>query len=363
MNITLKEIPIREVAAGYLDNAENGVVAYGGKLDVRPAFQREFVYDDAKRDAVITTVRNGFPLNVMYWVKTESGDFEMLDGQQRTISICSYVNNDYSINYQYFHNLTKEEQDQILDYKLMIYICEGTKKEQLDWFMTINIAGVKLADQEIRNALYTGEWLTDAKKYFSKTGCPAYAIGSKLINGTPIRQDYLEKALFWICDRDGVDIREYMGKHQQDTNANELWLYFQSVINWVNVLFPHYRKEMKGIEWGKYYNRYHNNTYDSKELEQRILALIDDDDVGSTKGIYEYLFDGEEKHLSLRQFDDKTKRKVYEKQGGICASCGKHFDISEMEADHIDPWHDGGKTVIENCQMLCKHCNRVKSGK
>ena len=165
---------------------------------------------------------------------------------------------------------------------------------------------------------------------------------------------------------DGVtinEVEEYMREHQHDTNANELWLYFKSVIDWVMVLFPKYRKEMKGIEWGILYNKYHQNSYDSKKFEDRILELIDDDDVGSIKGIYEYLFDGEEKHLNLRQFDDKTKRKVYEKQGGICANCGNHFEITEMEADHIDPWHDGGKTTIENCQMLCKHCNRVKSGK
>lgn len=363
MKIELKEIPIREVAFGYKDSAEKGVVAYGGKLDVRPAYQREFIYKDAQRNAVIDTVRKGFPLNVMYWVKTDDGNFEMLDGQQRTISICSYINKDYSINFQYFHNLTSEEQEQILDYKLMIYICEGSKKEQLDWFETINIAGEKLTHQEIRNALYTGEWLTDAKKYFSKSGCPAYAIANKLLTGTPIRQDYLETALLWICDKEKIDIREYMGIHQHDLNANELWLYFQSVISWVNILFPNYRKDMKGIEWGYLFNRYHNNSYDSKKLEARILELIDDDEVSSNKGIYEYLFDGEEKHLSLRQFDDKTKRKVYERQKGICAICGKPFAIEEMEADHIDPWHDGGKTEIGNCQMLCKHCNRTKSGK
>lgn len=129
------------------------------------------------------------------------------------------------------------------------------------------------------------------------------------------------------------------------------------------ILFPHYRKEMKGIEWGILYNKYHQNSYDSKVLEQKIVALIDDDDVESIKGIYEYLFDGLEKHLSLRQFDDKTKKKVYQKQQGICAICGNHFQLEEMEADHIDPWHEGGKTIIENCQMLCKHCNRTKSGK
>ena len=363
MKIELHEIPIREVANGYKDSQESGVVAYGGLLDVRPAYQREFIYRDEKRNAVIDTVRKNFPLNVMYWVKTKQGTYEVLDGQQRTISICQYINKDYSIDYQYFHNLTKDEQEQILDYTLMVYICEGTDKEQLDWFRVINIAGEKLTDQELRNAVYTGEWLTDAKRYFSKTACPAYQIANKYLNGVANRQDYLQTALRWIAHRDGKVIEEYMSEHQHDSNANELWLYFKSVIDWVMILFPHYRKEMKGIEWGILYNKYHQNSYDSKVLEQKIVALIDDDDVGSIKGIYEYLFDGLEKHLSLRQFDDKTKKKVYQKQQGICAKCGKHFQLEEMEADHIDPWHEGGKTVIENCQMLCKHCNRTKSGK
>ena len=363
MKIELHEIPIREIANGYKDSQESGVVAYGGLLDVRPAYQREFIYKDDKRNAVIDTVRKNFPLNVMYWVKTKQGTYEVLDGQQRTISVCQYINKDYSIDYQYFHNLTKEEQEQILDYKLMVYICEGTDKEQLDWFRVINIAGEKLTDQELRNAVYTGEWLTDAKRYFSKTSCPAYQIASKYLNGVANRQDYLQTALRWISAREGKVIEEYMSEHQHDSNANELWLYFKSVIDWVMILFPHYRKEMKGIEWGILYNKYHQNSYDSKVLEQKIVALIDDDDVGSIKGIYEYLFDGLEKHLSLRQFDDKTKKKVYQKQQGICAICGKHFQLEEMEADHIDPWHEGGKTVIENCQMLCKHCNRTKSGK
>lgn len=363
MKIELHEIPIREVAEGYKDSQEAGVVGYGGKLNIRPAYQREFIYKDEKRNAVIDTVRKNFPLNVMYWVKTPQGNYEVLDGQQRTISICSYVNNEYSIDYRTFKNLTQAEREQILDYKLMVYICEGTDKEQLDWFRVINIAGEKLTDQELRNAVYTGEWLTEAKKYFSKTGCPAYKVANQYLNGVAIRQDYLQTALRWISARDNKVIEEYMSDHQHDSNANELWLYFKSVIDWVSVLFPVYRKEMKGIEWGVLYNKYHTQNYDSKKLEARIQELIDDDDVGSHKGIYEYLFDGEEKHLSLRAFDDKTKRKVYQKQQGICPACGKYFDISDMEADHIDPWHAGGKTVIDNCQMLCKPCNRRKSGK
>ena len=363
MKIELHEIPIRDVAKGYKDSQQAGVVAYDGKLDVRPAYQREFIYKDDKRDAVIDTIKKGFPLNVMYWVKTKSGDFEMLDGQQRTISFCSYINGDYSINYQFFHNLTKTEQDQILDYKLMIYICEGNAKEQLDWFRVINIAGEKLTNQELRNAIYTGEWLTDAKKYFSKNGCAAFQIGKDYLNGTPIRQDFLEKALSWKASEEGKVIEEYMGEHQHDVNANELWLYYNSVISWIKVLFSVYRKEMKGIEWGLLFNKYHKKSFDSKKLEKRILELIEDDEVTSPKGIYEYLFDGEEKHLNLRTFDDKTKRKVYEKQKGFCAICKKHFEIDGMEADHINPWHSGGKTVIENCQMLCTTCNRKKGGK
>lgn len=363
MKIELQKIKIRDVANGYKDSQEDGVVAYGGLLDVRPAYQREFIYKDDKRNAVIDTVRKGFPLNVMYWVKTKQGTYEVLDGQQRTISICQYINKEYSINYQFFHNLTEGERNEILDYELMIYICEGTEKEQLDWFRVINIAGEKLTEQELRNAVYTGEWLTDAKRYFSKNSCPAYKIANKYLNGVANRQDYLQTALRWISARDGKVIEDYMSEHQHDEDANELWLYFTAVIDWVKILFPTYRKEMKGIEWGLLYNKYHNNHYNSKQLEKRILELIDDDEVGSIKGIYEYLFDGEEKHLSLRQFDDKTKRKVYEKQKGICADCGKHFEIEEMEADHIDPWHDGGKTTIDNCQMLCRHCNRRKSGK
>ncbi len=364
MEIAPFQITVGEVASGFVDSAENGVVAYNGKLDIRPAYQREFVYKDAKRDAVIETIRNGFPLNVMYWFETSAGNYEMLDGQQRTISFCSYINGDFSIGYQYFHNLTKGEQEEIRKYPLMVFICKGgTEKEKLDWFRIINISGEKLTEQEMRNAIYTGEWLTEAKRYFSKTGCPAYQIGEKYLNGTPIRQDYLETALRWIAERDGITIPDYMSKHQHDKNANDLWIYYQSVINWVKVLFPKYRKEMKGVEWGSLYNKYHNNDYDAKELESKFLELLDDEEVQTVKGIYLYLFTGEEKYLSLRQFDDKTKRAKYQQQQGICASCGKHFEIEEMEADHIDPWHSGGKTTIQNCQMLCKHCNRVKSGK
>jgi hypothetical protein len=361
MNIELHEIPVRDVVNGYVDSAENGVVGYGGKLNIRPAFQREFIYKDKQRDEVINTVMKGFPLNVMYWVKSDNGGYELLDGQQRTISIAQYVNGDFSVNHMGFDNLTDTEREQILNYKLMIYICEGTDKEKLDWFKIINIAGEQLTAQELRNAIYTGEWLTEAKKYFSKTGCPAHAIASDYLKGAAIRQDYLETAISWISARDGIEIEDYMAKHQHDPNCNELWLYFQNVINWVKVIFPKYRKEMKGLEWGVYYNKYSQNNYDPKTLESRIAELMQDDDVTKKSGIYEYLLDGAEKHLSIRAFTQSMARAAYERQKGVCPICGQHFEITEMQADHITPWSKGGKTTPENCQMLCAECNRRKS--
>ncbi|MBO5990477.1 MAG: DUF262 domain-containing protein, partial [Lentisphaeria bacterium] len=286
MKIELHEITIREIAENYIDNAENGVVGYNGKLNIRPKYQREFVYKESQRDAVIDTIFKKYPLNVMYWVKNSDDDFEVLDGQQRTISFCQYVNGDFSLNNRAFHNLTKTEQDEILDYKVMVYFCEGNDREKLDWFKTINIAGEKLTDQELRNAVYTGTWLSDAKLKFSKTNCAAYLQGNKYLNGTPIRQDYLETALKWI---NGGEIESYMSKHQHDPNANELFFYFRNVIDWVENTFTKYRKEMKGLEWGVFYNQFKDQIFDTAELEKEIAELMADDDVTSKKGIYPYV--------------------------------------------------------------------------
>lgn len=195
MKIELYEITIKEIAENYVDNQEEGVIGYNGKLNIRPKYQREFVYDEKKRNAVIDTIMKGFPLNVMYWVKNDDGTFEILDGQQRTISFCQYVVGDFSVNNRTFHNLTVTEQQQILDYQCMIYFCEGNDKEKLDWFKIINIAGEKLTDQELRNAVYTGTWLTSAKSIFSKTQCAAYNLSSKYVTGSPIRQEILQTAI------------------------------------------------------------------------------------------------------------------------------------------------------------------------
>lgn len=359
MKIELKEISVKELAEGYKDNAEEGVTGYAGKLDIRPPYQREFIYKDKQRDAVINTIRKGFPLNVMYWAVREDGNFEVIDGQQRTISVCQYLSGDFSFEQRYFHNLQNDEQEQILNYKLMIYLCSGTDSEKLEWFKTINIAGERLTDQELRNAVYAGSWVTDAKRYFSKNGCVAYQIGSDYLNGSAIRQEYLETAIDWISES---KIEEYMAKHQNEPNATALWIYFQSVISWVTATFTKKRKFMKGVNWGWLYNNYKDNDYDAKEIEEETAKLILDDDVTKKSGIYPYILTKEEKYLSIRSFTDAMKQKVYEKQGGICVKCGKHFDIPEMEADHITPWHFGGKTAEDNCQLLCKEDNRRKSG-
>ncbi len=360
MNIELKKITVKELSKDYVDNAEEGVLGYGGKLDIRPPYQREFIYKDKQRDAVIDTITKKFPLNVMYWSVRDDGNFEIIDGQQRTISVCQYITGAFSFNSKYFHNLQDDEQKKILDYELMVYLCSGTDSERLKWFETINIAGEKLTSQELRNAVYSGSWISDAKLYFSKRNCAAYGIASDYVSGSAIRQEYLETAIRWIS-KDSIN--EYMAKHQHDQNANILWNYFQAVINWVETTFKIKRKQMKNVDWGPLYNKYNDTQMDTEQIEEETKKLFLDDDVTKKSGIYPYILTRNEKYLSIRSFTENMKQKVYELQKGKCVKCQEHFDLSEMEADHIKPWHEGGKTTEENCQLLCKNDNRAKSGK
>lgn len=361
MIIELKEITIRDLVKGFQDNNENGIIGFDGNLDIRPPYQREFIYKDKQRDAVIDTIIKEFPLNVMYWAVSEDGTFEVIDGQQRTISICQYVNGDFAHMFRYFHNLKNNEQEQILNYRLMVYVCSGTESEKLEWFKTINIAGEKLTEQELRNAVYSGSWVSDAKRYFSKSGCVASQIGSDYLNGSPIRQEYFETAINWMSNG---NIEVHMSNHQHDPNATALWRYFQDVITWIDATFTVKRKKfMKGLEWGFLYNKYKDVLYDTDAIEVEVAKLIADDDVEKKSGIYPYILTRDERYLSIRNFSDSIKQKIYEKQKGNCIVCNKHFPLNEMEADHIDPWHSGGRTTEENCQMLCKSDNRRKSGK
>jgi len=396
MKIDLHEVRVRELCAGYNDLSiqEEGIVGYGGRLNIRPKYQREFVYDEKKRNAVMDTVWQNFPLNVMYWVKIQDSgtkkqdkndtannnqsllltpdsllpEYEVLDGQQRTISICSFIAGEYLMEFEGnllgFNNMTQEQQNRILDYKLQVYICEGTDEEKIKWFQRINIAGEKLTDQEILNAIYAGSWTTQAKRRFSKTGCVAYRIASDFMSGSPIRQDYFETALQWIGDAQGKSLRQYMADHQHDTDADELWQYFQDVIHWVDKLFGRkYKKEMKGVEWGLLYNRHRDTKLTATAIGEQMAKLMADSDVQKKNGIFAYILDGDVRHLGIRAFDNNTRREVYERQCGKCAVCGKPFDIEVMEADHITPWVEGGRTIASNCQMLCRDCNRRKSSK
>lgn len=359
MKIELKEVTVRELTKGYEDNADGGVVGYDGKLDIRPKYQREFVYNPKQRDAVIDTISKDFPLNVMYWSVRDEGDFEVIDGQQRTISICQYLEGDFSVNNRYFHNLESDEAEKILNYKLMVYLCSGTDSEKLEWFKTINIAGVELSDQELRNAVYAGSWVSDAKRFFVRNGNPAYGIGSKYLSGTANRGDYLETAISWFSNG---SIESYMAEQQHKPNANELWLYFKGVIDWVEATFPHYRHEMKGCPWGPLYGLHKGDELDPTALETIISRLMADDDATNKRGIYSYVLNGSERHLNIRAFSDQMRREAYEHQKGICSVCNKHYGIDEMHADHITPWHLGGKTEAKNCRMLCAEDNRRKSG-
>ena len=367
MKIELTEITVRDLAEGYEDNdEEGGVIGFGGKLDIRPPHQREFVYGDKERNAVIDSLTNNFPLGVMYWAVKDNGDFEIIDGQQRTVSISQYINGDFSFrndiadSMRYFNNLQDDEKEKFLDYKLTVYLCSGSNSEKLQWFKTINIAGAELTDQELRNAVYSGSWVSDAKRYFSKSGCPAYNIGSDYLKGRPIRQEYLETTIDWISEG---DIDTYMGKHQLDQNADILWEYFKDVISWVEDTFTTKRNIMKGVDWGVLYNQFKDEVQNTQAIEEETARLVRDEYISKQSGIYPYILTRNEKYLSIRSFPSSIKLRVYEKQKGICPICGKHFALNEMHADHIKPGHKGGKTIEENCQMLCRDDNLKKSGK
>lgn len=373
--MTIKQISVTigEITKGYVNNEEQGVRGYNGLLDIRPPYQREFIYDEKEQRAVIQTVLHGYPLNVMYWVKrSDDADcpYEVMDGQQRTLSVCQYVANVFAVDFKTFDNQTSDTRKRILDYELTVYVCEGEESEKLEWFKTINIAGKPLNEQEIRNAIYAGPFVSDAKKHFSKNNCGAYRLGKDLVNGSPIRQDFLRKALEWMADHETRCGKPqtaigYMSVHQHDLNAGPLWTYFQNVLNWAISTFnmKKFKKIMKGLDWAKFYDDFHDKALDIKDMERRIVDCMGDDEIQKPQGIIPYVLTGDEHYLDLRAFPEKIKLAVWEKQGHKCARCGKELDIAFMEADHITPWCDGGRTVLENCQMLCRECNRRKGGK
>ena len=373
MTIEKTEVTVGEITRGYINNDEQGVRGYDGQLDIRPPYQREFIYNEKEQQAVINTVLHGYPLNVMYWVKrSEDAEcpYEVMDGQQRTLSLCEYVAGKFSFDFKNFFNQPEDIQKKILNYPLTIYVCEGEPSEKLEWFKTINIAGKPLNEQEINNAIFAGPFVTDAKRHFSKSNCGAYRLGKDLVNGTPIRQDFLKKALEWMADhetRNGKrqSVVGYMSEHQHDPNANNLWTYFQNVLNWAitNFDMKKFKRIMKGLDWAMLYDEYGSETLDTAALGKQISTLMRDSEIQKQAGIIPYVLTGDERCLDLRAFPEDIKLAVWEQQHHICPHCGKEFDFEFMEGDHITPWREGGRTVIENCQMLCRECNRRKGGK
>lgn len=387
MKITEKKITVRELVEGFVDDDEHGAVGYGGRLNIRPQYQREFVYGEQDQKAVVDSVMHHYPLNTMYWSLTDEGaatPYEMLDGQQRTLSICNYYDGNFSYDdgsgdAKYFFNLLPGEQKRFLDYELTIYVCEGEPEEKLAWFKVINVRGKALNEQERRNAVYAGPFVSDARRWFAKRNCAAYRLSKDILSGVAIEQDLLEKALGWMTkhearmeNRKAVSIEEYMALHQNDDDAQPLEDYFETVVNWAldNFDVRRFKAIMKDIDWPCLYDTYHGRQLDRAAMAERISELLQqaerrepDYEIGKAKGIIPYVLSGDERELDLRTFSDKVRLAAYERQHHRCAICGKEFRIEEMHADHVIPWSKGGRTVADNCQMLCTACNLKKSDK
>lgn len=384
MKIRKTSITIRELTNDYTNESdidlERGVYAYNGKLCVRPAFQRAFVYDTKQENAVIDTALKGFPLNIMYWVDNGDGTFDCLDGQQRTISLCNFVDGISSFKAPWinggkavFINTLKrtnpELYKQFMDYELEIYICSGTKSEQMEWFKVINIAGERLFPQELRNINYVSPWLTDAKRHFSKADssstaqCPAETLGQRYTNKNANRQEILAQVIAWRIGSDkDEDICGYMEEHMTDPNASDLWDYFVNVINWADTMFS--EADVRGLDtvkWGWLYNRFGKEDFDANEIVDTLNELMEfkaskELDVSNAK-IIEYCITRDENLLKHREFSEAQRTTLYNRQKGICPDCGEHFVKRDMHAHHIVSWRNGGLTELNNGVMLCKECH------
>lgn len=389
MKTTFKTYSVEDICDGFEYNELEGKGLYGlaGKLTIQPEYQRNYIYADGKRDvAVIDSVCKGYPLGLIYFNQTADGRLEVLDGQQRITSLGRFLKNKFSIQIngmeQYFDGLNKSLQEKILKTELLVYVCEGegenAESEIKEWFKTINIAGIPLNTQEVLNAIYSGEFVTLCKAQFSNSQNSNIQKWQSYINGDVKRQDYLATALKWVS-KGNVD--NYMSKHRLDKDINEIKTYFESVIGWVDSIFDDVYSEMRGLEWGELYERFHNNPYDHKALSAKVEELMVDDCVTNKKGIFEYVLGGceDKKLLNIRVFDKNIIKKVYKKQTDeamkkgisncpLCA-CGhdanksKVWAVKDMDADHVTAWSKGGETSEKNCQMLCKTHNRTKGNK
>lgn len=378
---------VGDVCKGFVFDRNEGKGLFGldGQLIIQPEYQRNYIYGDGKRDvAVVESLLKGYPLGLIYFVKNADGMYEVLDGQQRITSFARYVNKSWPFAVEldgkprYFDSLDADQQKLIVDAPLTIYVCEGEPSEIQAWFETINIAGVPLVKQELRNAAYHGPFVTMAREVFSNTGNANMNRWQTYVKGDPKRQAILETALDWVSEG---DIDDYMAKHRYDTNIDELKNHFDTVIDWVDSVFEYTGSEMCGLDWGRLYREYHKNAYSKDKVAERVDALLDDSQVTDKKGIFEYVLGGEKdsRLLNVRVFDKKTIKAVYRKQTaeaqeqGVsnCPLCAIGHDANakriyketEMDADHVTAWSKGGATDEANCQMLCKTHNRAKGNR
>ncbi|MBP9664453.1 MAG: DUF262 domain-containing protein [Pyrinomonadaceae bacterium] len=377
------DITVKDMCEGFVYNELEGKGLFGlsGKLTIQPEYQRNYIYADGRKDvAVIESLLKGYPLGLIYFVKVDEDRFEVLDGQQRITSFGRYVTNKFAVKdengmEQYFRGIAADKQKLILDAKLLIYECEGIESEIKEWFKTINIAGVPLKNQELLNSVYSGPFVTLAKQEFSNTQNAYTQMWSAYIQGSVNRQDYLERALEWVS-KGKVD--NYMARHRFETNITELKNYFNSVIDWVSGVFSDVEKEMRGLEWARLYESYHNNAYNPQEVSAQVKKLYADPYVVNKKGIFEYILDGSTKTqlLDIRLFDVATKSTAYAQQTQAaeaagtsnCSYCAighdanktRIYNQTDMEADHVTAWSKGGTSTIENCEMLCKTHNQAK---
>ena len=378
---------VGDICKGFIydKNEDKGLFGLDGKLIIQPEYQRNYIYGKDKKDvAVVDSLLKGYPLGLIYFVKNNDGMYEVLDGQQRITSFARFVNQSWPFAVErdgkpkYFNSLAKDEQDLISNTKLTIYVCEGTPSEIEAWFETINIAGVPLVKQELRNATYHGSFVTLAKEEFSNTSNSKMNMWQTYVKGDPKRQAILETALDWVSDG---NIDDYMAQHRNDADIKQLKNHFDTVIDWIDSIFDYTGNEMCGQEWGRLYSTYHKNAYSKAQIAERVSALMEDSQVQNKRGVIEYVLGGESNKtlLNIRVFDEKTKKQVYarqteaakEKDISNCPLCAlgsdnnskRIYKLSEMDADHVTAWSKGGATDESNCQMLCKTHNRAKGNK
>lgn len=377
MKVTPRNVSVKEIFDGFDDKGDDGVFALGGSLSIRPPYQREFVYSPSQSESVVHTVLKGFPLGSMYWVLTGDGGYEVLDGQQRTLSLMKFMSNEFPVRINgsmfYWDSLDAHFREAVSDYRLQVFVCDGEDWEKLEWFRVVNIAGERLTEQELYNSVYTGPWLSDAKRRFSKSKCDAWKEGKDYVSGVPNRQELLEKTLKGISEARGMDgVTNYMAQHRSDKDANDLWQYYYDVVSWAKKLFSQvYLPDMRGLDWFHLYNRYGTNRYNTFDIANRVESLRADEEVQKKRGVYEYVLSSmcespdpyAARLLNLRSFTERDRHAAYARQDGVCPVCGKRFEYSEMEGDHIVPWSKGGATTADNCQMLCRKCNSLKSDK